>query len=124
MRLNILIGGKAGQGINKISEIVSHVLVEQGYFTFNYRDYPSLITGGHNFNVLSVSDNRIGSIESKLDVIIAMDDNTINVHKNELKKEGVIIGFEDFENLGRNLNNLSLDLGYSIPFDKRASEWL
>ena len=67
MKLNILIGGKAGQGINKVSEIVSQVLVEQGYFTFNYRDYPSLIRGGHNFNVLSISDERVGSIESKLD---------------------------------------------------------
>ena len=36
MRLNILIGGKAGQGINKISEIVSAVLVKSGYFIFNY----------------------------------------------------------------------------------------
>ena len=60
MKLNIIIGGYAGQGINKISEIVSKVLVRQGYFTFNYRDYPSLIRGGHNFNVLSVSDEKIG----------------------------------------------------------------
>ena len=53
MRLNILIGGKAGQGINKVSGIVSKILINQGYFTFNYRDYPSIIRGGHNFNVLS-----------------------------------------------------------------------
>lgn len=106
MKLNILIGGKAGQGINKISEIVSKVLVEQGYFTFNYRDYPSLIRGGHNFNVLCISDKRVGSCESKLDIIIAMDENTIKVHKNELKKDRVIIDFKLFEkeDLGRNLN--------------------
>jgi len=104
MRLNILIGGKAGQGINKISEIVSNVLVSQGYFTFNYRDYPSLIRGGHNFNVLSVSDNKVGSIESKLDIIVAMDENTVKAHKDELKKDGIIIPSGEFEDLGRNLN--------------------
>jgi len=104
MKLNILIGGKAGQGINKISEVVSNVLVNRGYFTFNYRDYPSLIRGGHNFNVLSISDNKVGSIESKLDIIIPMDENTVNVHKGELKKEGIIIGFEEFKDLDRNLN--------------------
>ena len=60
MKLNILIGGKAGQGINKISEIVSDILISEGYFTFNYRDYPSLIRGGHNFNVLCFSDKRVG----------------------------------------------------------------
>ena len=106
MRLNILIGGKAGQGINKVSEIVSELLVSQGYFTFNYRDYPSLIRGGHNFNILSISDEKIGSHESKLDGIIAMDEKTINIHKKDLKKGGFIISFKEFEkdNLGRNLN--------------------
>jgi len=104
MRLNILIGGKAGQGINKISEIVSDVLVKQGYYTFNYRDYPSLIRGGHNFNILSISDIPIGSFESQLDGIIAMDDNTVNEHKKQLKKEGFVIDFKGFEDLGRNLN--------------------
>lgn len=106
MRLNILIGGKAGQGINKISEIVSAILVKLGYFTFNYRDYQSLIRGGHNFNVLSVSDERVGSIESKLDGIIALDENTIEIHEKDLKKNGFIISFKEFEkyNLGRNLN--------------------
>ena len=52
----------------------SKVLVEYGYFTFNYRDYPSLIRGGHNFNVLSVSDKRVGSIESKIDIkVLSME---------------------------------------------------
>jgi len=104
MRLNILIGGKAGQGINAVSGIVSSVLVKWGYFTFNYRDYPSLIRGGHNFNVLSISDERVGSHESKIDGIVAMDKNTIKVHKSELKKGGFVIDFKGFESLGRNLN--------------------
>jgi 2-oxoglutarate ferredoxin oxidoreductase subunit alpha len=104
MKLNILIGGKAGQGINKISEIVANVLANLGYFTFNYRDYGSLIRGGHNFNVLSVSDERVGSIESKMDVIVALDENTLKIHNKELKKNSFTIDFKGFEDLGRNLN--------------------
>lgn len=121
MRLNILIGGKAGQGINKISEIVSHTLIRQGYFTFNYRDYPSIIRGGHNFNVLSVSDEKIESHESKLDGIIAMDENTVKVHKGELKKGGFVVGYEKFEKFGRNLNvALSGALMKILGIDKRV----
>jgi 2-oxoglutarate ferredoxin oxidoreductase subunit alpha len=104
MRLNILIGGKAGQGINLISGIVSKILTSQGYYIFNYRDYPSIIRGGHNFNVLSVSDKPILSHESKFDGIIAMDDNTIKLHEKELKKDGFVIPSDDFLELGRNLN--------------------
>lgn len=104
MKLNILIGGKAGQGINKISEIVSDVLAEQGYYTFNYRDYPSLIRGGHNFNILTISNSKIGSNESILSGILALDENTLKQHKKQLKKSGFIISYEPFEDQGKNLN--------------------
>ena len=104
MRLNILIGGKAGQGINKVSGIVSKTLIEYGYFVFNYRDYPSIIRGGHNFNILSISDGPIESHESKLDGIIALDSETIKIHKSELKSFGFVIDFRDFISFGINMN--------------------
>ncbi len=104
MKLHILIGGEAGQGINKVTGIVSSILSKYGYFTFNYRDYPSLIRGGHNFNVLTISNKRVGSNESELDGIIALDDKTIDLHKKELKSEGFSINAKGFEDLGRNLN--------------------
>ena len=104
MRLNILIGGKAGQGINKVSEIISNILAEYGYFTFNYRDYPSLIRGGHNFNILSISDKRVGSIESKIDIIIALDEKTTIIHKNSLNKNPITLNFDKFQDLGKNTN--------------------
>jgi len=104
MRTNILIGGRAGQGINKISQIISEVLSNYGYFTFNYRDYPSLIRGGHNFNILCFSEKEISSHDEKLDFIIALDENTIEKHKKKLNKEGIIVNYRKFEKFGKNLN--------------------
>lgn len=119
MRLNIVIGGKAGQGINKISQLTSDLLMGLGYFVFNYRDYPSIIRGGHNFNVLSISDNPIKSHESVLDGIIAMDKNTLEVHKNDLKKGGFVVDYSGFEDLGLNLNiALSGALAKILGIDK------
>ncbi len=104
MKQTILIGGKAGQGINKISEIITNVLGEYGYHVFNYRDYPSLIRGGHNFNLLTFSDKPIFSNDSRLDFIIAMDENTIKLHEKELMDKKNIISFENFSDLGRDSN--------------------
>lgn len=104
MRLNILIGGKAGQGINKVSEIISNTLAGYGYFVFNYRDYPSLIRGGHNFNILSASEEKIESHESKIDFLIALDDETEKIHSRELKKGNLTLSYKEFESEGRNLN--------------------
>ena len=104
MRLNIVIGGRAGHGINKVSSIVSKVLVKYGYFTFNYRDYQSLIRGGHSFNNLSISDTPILSHESKMDIIVALDKKTPEIHKHTLKKEGIIITEEKLKSERQNLN--------------------
>ena len=104
MKINILIGGKAGQGINKISKIVSEILIKHGYFIFGYRDYQSLIRGGHNFNVLTISDKQVASNESQLDGIIALDEKTPKLHKNQLKKQGFTLIPDNFKDLGLNLN--------------------
>ncbi len=104
MKLNIVIGGKAGQGINFVSKLVSETLMSYGYYVFNYRDYPSIIRGGHNYNVLSISDGPIESNESTIDGIVAMDELTKEVHKQELKKGGFVIDYKEFEKFGINLN--------------------
>src|SRR6056297_2344106 len=104
MRLNFLIGGEAGQGVNKAAEIVSEVLMKQGYYVFNYRDYPSLIRGGHNFNIISFSDKEIASFDTKLDAVFAMDKKTQELHRNEVKNKEMMIDCTKFKDLGRDIN--------------------
>jgi len=125
MRLTILIGGQAGQGINKVSQIISNILSKHGYFTFNYRDYQSLIRGGHNFNTLTISDEPIESHESKTDILVALDERTIKTHKQALKKNGITILGDEFKDEGRNQNialagSLTKILG--IPLEKLEEE--
>ena len=91
MRLNILFGGAAGQGPNILSHILGEVLVKLGYFVFYSRDYQSLIRGGHNFNVLTFSETPIYSNDGKIDILIALDENTEKIHKNNLNKNGLIL---------------------------------
>ena len=58
----MLVGGKAGQYIDTVAHLTALALTKMGYYTFYYRDYQSLIRGGHNFNIVSISDKKIGSI--------------------------------------------------------------
>ncbi len=91
MKLSILIGGKAGQGPNIVAQIVGEALVSLGYYVFYSRDYESLIRGGHNFNVLTFSDEKVYSNESRIDILACLDENTEKKHKQELKKQGIIL---------------------------------
>ncbi|MDD5012588.1 MAG: 2-oxoacid:acceptor oxidoreductase family protein [Candidatus Nanoarchaeia archaeon] len=99
MRFSILFGGKAGQGVNVLSNILGNALTKKGQYVFVSRDYQSLIRGGHNFNVLTFSDKPVASNDSQIDMIIALDENTINLHRSELKKGGKIIEKEGKGNM-------------------------
>lgn len=102
--ISILIGGQAGQGINKVSKIISSIVAKRGYYTFNYRDYPSLIRGGHNFNILTISDKRVNSYTHKIDFILALDVDTMKLHQYKLNYDCTILNFQSFIGLGRNTN--------------------
>ena len=99
MKLTILFGGKAGQGANILSTLLGEALTKEGYYVFVSRDYQSLIRGGHNFNVLTFCDEPISSNDSVVDVLVALDENTINLHKKDLKKDGNIISGEGKGNM-------------------------
>jgi 2-oxoglutarate ferredoxin oxidoreductase subunit alpha len=95
MRFNILIGGKAGQGINELATILARTLGKIGFYVFNYRDYGSLITGGHNFNVVCVSDKKTGSYDENIDLVLALDNNTLDIHKKKFNDKTIfVLNFE------------------------------
>jgi 2-oxoglutarate ferredoxin oxidoreductase subunit alpha len=73
MKFNILIGGKAGQGIETASKVLAKSLVKLGFYAFTYRDYGSFITGGHNFNVVSFSEKPIYSHDMIFDFAVLLD---------------------------------------------------
>jgi 2-oxoglutarate ferredoxin oxidoreductase subunit alpha len=93
----ILIGGQAGQGPNLLMQLIGNALVKKGYFVFASRDYQSLIRGGHNFNTITFSSEKVHSNESKTDILVCLDENTEKLHKQELKKSGFIIKSKEDE---------------------------
>ena len=95
MRWDIVFGGKAGQGPNILTEVVSEGLIKKGFYVFYSRDYQSLIRGGHNFNILSFSDGPLYSNSSKIDILVCLDVNTLEIHKKDMKKKGIILKGEE-----------------------------
>ena len=87
----ITLGGKAGQGVKASGKVIGELLNELGYYVFILDDYPSLITGGHNFNRISFSEEEVHAAYRETDILIALDKNTVERHKKDLKKEHYII---------------------------------
>jgi len=97
MKFNVLIGGKAGQGIETASKILAKSLIKLGFYAFAYRDYGSFISGGHNFNVVSFSDKPIHSHELSFDFAILLDEESYHTHKNEFKENCIFVSDTQIE---------------------------
>lgn len=93
--LSVLIGGKAGDGINSAGLLICQLLGSLGYRVYMYYDYPSLIRGGHNFAVIRASEEPVGTHRDLVDVIIALNQETLDRHKDMRKPEPVVIANRD-----------------------------
>ena len=58
---------------------------------YQYVDYPSLIRGGHNFCIIRAAEHEIYAFKSGIDVIIAFDQQTADLHSGRLSDDGVIL---------------------------------
>jgi 2-oxoglutarate ferredoxin oxidoreductase subunit alpha len=88
---SVLIGGRAGEGINKASAILNHVMAKLGRYVYMYYDYPSLIRGGHNFAVVRSADHPIWTHRDRVDLVLALDQKTVDQHRDELAPGGVVV---------------------------------
>jgi len=89
--LNVMIGGEAGQGVQSMGLILTKAFARGGYHVFADQDYESRIRGGHNFFRIRVKDSKVGAISEPVDILLAFNKESIDRHREELAKKGVII---------------------------------
>jgi len=114
---SLLIGGKAGDGIDMAGLIIARILNRLGYRLYIYRDYPSIIRGGHTFSIIRASKNKIATHLNKVDFLLALNQGSVDFHKDKLKDNTFIIYNSDIvklEGLPAGNRSLGLPLGKII----------
>ncbi|WP_148208185.1 2-oxoacid:acceptor oxidoreductase subunit alpha [Methanosphaerula palustris] len=91
--VSVLIGGRAGEGINKASTILAHLLGHLGYRIYMYYDYPSLIRGGHNFAIIRATAEERGTHQDAVDFLLCMNQETQKLHEHRIR-EGTVVIFD------------------------------
>lgn len=86
-----LVGGEAGQGLQTIGAVLSKALARQGLHVFANQDYYSRVRGGHNFFQIRAASGPIYSFADQVDVLVALDEETIKLHRNQVAHEGVVV---------------------------------
>jgi 2-oxoglutarate ferredoxin oxidoreductase subunit alpha len=88
---SLKIGGEAGQGIQTVGDTLTKVFSRAGYHVFTHQDYESRIRGGHNFFQIRFSDKPVTASRDGINIIIALDKESISVHEKELTPDGLIV---------------------------------
>ena len=115
--ITFMVGGEAGQGVQTIGFTLAKTLTRAGLYVFADQDYESRVRGGHNFYRVRAADKEVLALSEQLDVLIAIDQNTVDLHHGEVKEDGIIIFDSDkLKTVDSRLNLLG------IPLERMAEE--
>lgn len=95
-QLSWKIGGQQGEGVESTDRIFSTALNRLGYYLYGYRHFSSRIKGGHTNNKIRISTKPIRAISDDLDILVAFDQESIDLNAHELRAGGVIVADAKF----------------------------
>jgi 2-oxoglutarate ferredoxin oxidoreductase subunit alpha len=89
--LSVIIGGQGGDGTLTVADLLARYFRRQGLYVYTSRNVLSRIRGGHaDASVRACRDPR-ASIKARANVVVAFDQEAIDVVKGELDPDAVII---------------------------------
>ncbi len=90
-RFAIRWGGAAGDGLQSTGLLFQKFLNKIGYFVFGFAGTQSTIRGGHVWQHVEFSCNPIENFDRPLDLLIAMDTQSLEAHINDLKDQRILL---------------------------------
>ncbi len=118
-QLSWKVGGQQGEGIESTGEIFATAMNRLGYHLYGYRHFSSRIKGGHTNNKITVRPEEVRFIADDLDILVAFDQETIDVNYKELTENGIILADAKFK--PKEPEDCKAPL-YAVPFTEIAAE--
>ncbi|MBN2073584.1 MAG: 2-oxoacid:acceptor oxidoreductase subunit alpha [Actinobacteria bacterium] len=116
------IGGEAGYGIMTTGLIFSRVFARKGYHVIDNVEYPSLIRGGHNTYVSRINAEQFYSVNKDIDILVALNEETVKLHQEEMSYGGYIICDGDKYDLVK-IGQARKDINYiMVPFSRITAQ--
>jgi 2-oxoglutarate ferredoxin oxidoreductase subunit alpha len=105
-----LVGGKAGEGVKKAGQVAARLFADMGRSAIEMDDYMSLIKGGHNFSIVSTAVREITSHYLKADLVVALDQRSLDMHKEHVSGDGILVFNSDAAKADEGKNVIGLPL--------------
>ncbi|MBI3329337.1 MAG: 2-oxoacid:acceptor oxidoreductase subunit alpha [Nitrospinae bacterium] len=90
-QLKLMAGGEAGDGVFAVSDMLALLLARAGLEVCTTQTYSSRIRGGHINASVRVDHKDLLSHGDELDLLIALDLQTVELHRKEMRDGGIVI---------------------------------
>jgi 2-oxoglutarate ferredoxin oxidoreductase subunit alpha len=114
------IGGQAGQGIKSTGLLFARFAKSSGFHVYTDVEYPSIIRGGHNVMQINFGPDPITAAYQKTDFLIALNQDTVNKHHQELTSTGAIL-FDADRKFDTSAINSAVTI-FPVPLSRLAKE--
>src|ERR1700739_3215566 len=111
------IGGAAGPGVAPPGDIFAKIFSRRGLHLNAYNAYQSIIRGGHTFLTIRTGPDKIGTIDGHLDLLIPLNQDTMDRHLKLLTAGGACLYNADLIRPGTPAEGVQL---CPIPVSKLA----
>lgn len=89
--ITVGIAGAAGDGLDRTGDTLARASGRLGLHVFTYNSYQSLIRGGHTWLKLRISQEKLTNHGDTLDVLIALNQDSLERHVPEVQEGGAIL---------------------------------
>ncbi len=111
--VSIVLAGAAGQGIQSIQKILTHIIKEDGYHVFTTKEFMSRVRGGMNSTEIRVSSNGGHAYVDTIDIFIPLKKGLTPFLEQRITEDTIIMGEKE---------ELDYEQIIDVPFSDIAKE--
>jgi 2-oxoglutarate ferredoxin oxidoreductase subunit alpha len=93
--VSIVLCGQAGQGIQTIQQVLTKMLILEGYNVYTTKEYMSRVRGGNNSTEIRVSSEQVSGFTDRVDIFVPLDAGAVEHMEKRITENTIIIGNEE-----------------------------
>ena len=90
--ISIVLCGAAGQGVQTVEQLLTHLFKLSGYNLFSTKEYMSRVRGGSNSTELRVSSHKVNAFVDRIDILFPLNYDALKHIEKRISSETIIIG--------------------------------
>jgi 2-oxoglutarate ferredoxin oxidoreductase subunit alpha len=90
--ISIVLCGAAGQGVQTVEQILTHLFKRSGYHLFSTKEYMSRVRGGSNSTELRVASRRVRAYLDRIDILFPLNREAMKHVEHRVTADTIILG--------------------------------